>query len=240
MAKSSTRAIFGTDCATLQATKKIRRTVPDCRPAFPTRMPARNPDESSVDLTLVSRRPPDDISDTLWTCPICLGVPRQPALLSTCGHVGCFKCLQRILSINGRALNGWAQKYVVSCPVCRDDFEEKDVKLFPSWHALPKAVFNMIVVECTLGSATGSEKPCRWTGSIGELVIHETFECRLREIRCPNPHCKVTGNEDAVREHFLSCPRLIVRCTNCNLPTNWDGRETHHCEVVLKEALRSK
>lgn len=227
--------------STFAATKKIRRSLPAPRPSFPSRLIASGPDnDSCIDSSFLVSQPPNDLSSTLWTCPICLGIPRDPAQLVTCGHLGCFSCLNKHLRIRGRVLNGLVQKFVADCPVCRREFDRDDMKIYCFWYPIVRAVFNLVIVRCPLNGSAMPPRQCNWTGTIRALVEHEKFDCPLRKICCPNPRCMFVGVELDVREHFLSCPNLLVICTQCNLPTRWGGYETHICEASLKNALRSK
>ena len=40
---------------------------------------------------------PVELSETGWKCSVCLGVPRDPASLTRCGHTGCTKPFREIL-----------------------------------------------------------------------------------------------------------------------------------------------
>lgn len=220
-----------------RCTRKARRPVDYDMPTFPKEVRACTINRSAADSTQVTSTPPDEISQNLWTCPICLGIPRVPAQITKCGHIGCMACFLRLLQISGVTHNGWEQRVMAACPLCRVEFAEDNLKMFTLWLPITKAVFGLVKVRCSLG-ASSSTVTCSWTGPIVRLLYHETFECPARRIVCPNLFCTHTDSETKVKQHFGTCRYLQVRCVECCLPVNWADRDTHDCEQALKTALR--
>jgi len=236
---SSSKRLFGCSLADVSGTKKARRPVQYKVPAFPKGLRANSMNRSSVDSSFLTSSPPEGISPNLYTCPICLGIPRIPVQLSNCGHLGCMTCFQRHLQISGVTHNGFQQRLVASCPLCRADFAEDNLKVFSSWLPLYKAVFGLLMTECSV-SDSSSTFTCSWSGPVMDLLHHESYECPARRIVCPNPFCRYVDSESKVRQHFSTCSCLQVRCMDCFLPIRWESRDTHNCEQTLMDALRGK
>ncbi len=231
---------LGCSVADGRSAKKVRRTMECELPAFPRGIRATGSlNISSLDSTLLTSTPPEEISPNLWTCPICLGIPRVPAQISSCGHIGCMSCLLQHLHVSGNTRNGWEQRLVTTCPLCRADFSEDKLNVFSSWHPLSKAVLGLVKTRCSLGASSTNVK-CSWSGPVMDLLHHESYDCPVREIVCPNPFCAYINSESKVQQHFSTCNCLQVRCMECCLPMRWETRDTHSCEQALMEALRGK
>jgi hypothetical protein len=235
---SSSKRLFGCTLADVSGTKKARRPIQLKLPPFPKGLRSTVSEFSSVDSTLLTSTPPDEISPNLYTCPICLGIPILPVQLSNCGHIGCVACFRKHLELAGVTRNGWEQRLVAACPMCRVEFAEDSLKSFATWLPLCKAVYRLLQTDCRL--ASGPAPLCNWNGPIIDLLNHESYDCPARRIACPNPFCLYIESEAKVREHFSTCKYLQVRCTDCFLPFRWESRETHNCEQTLMDALRGK
>lgn len=208
-------------------------------PPFPSGIRATTLNSASLDSSLLLSSPPGEISPSLWTCPICLGIPRVPAQISKCGHIGCMSCLLRHLQVSGVTRNEWELRTMVCCPYCRVEFAEDNLKIYSTWQPLSKAVIGLVKARCSLG-ASSSAVTCSWSGPITNLLHHETYECPARQIVCPNLFCKYTDSESKVKQHFGTCSYLQVRCVECCLPFRWVSRDKHDCKQALKDALRGK
>lgn len=235
---SSAKRLLGC-CMLDNRTRKAHRPIDYGMPKFPEDIRARNVNKSSLETSLAVSTPPDEISSNLWTCPICLGIPRIPAQINKCGHIGCMSCYLQLLQISGVTRNGREQRVTACCPLCRADFGEDNLKVYSSWLPLYKAVFGMVKVRCSLGAGS-TTLTCSWIGPIINLLYHETYECPVRQIVCPNALCIFTDSEADVKQHFGTCNYLQVRCDECCLPIKWVSRDTHECEEALKAALRGK
>lgn len=236
---SCAKRLFACNLTDDGSSRKVRRQVTSFTPHFPSSLRSTTLDTTSVDSSLLVSTPPDEISPSLWTCPICLGVPRVPAQISKCGHIGCMSCFLRHLQISGVTRNGWEQRVMARCPYCREDFAEDNLKIHSSWQPLSKAVLGLVKTRCSLGASSNSVA-CSWSGTITELLHHETYECPARRIVCPNLFCMYDDSEWKVKQHFGTCTYLQVRCVDCCLPIRWVSRDTHDCEQALKDALRGK
>jgi len=166
-------------------------------------------------------------------------IPRVPAQISKCGHIGCMSCLLRHLQVSGVTRNEWEQRTMVCCPYCRVDFAEDNLKIYSTWQPLSKAVIGLVKARCSLGSSS-TAVTCSWSGPITNLLHHETYECPARQIVCPNLFCKYTDSESKVKQHFGTCSYLQVRCVECCLPFRWVSRDKHDCKQALKDAPRGK
>jgi hypothetical protein len=236
---SRAKRLFGCTSADGGSYTKPRRLAGYGIPLFPRGVRSTILDASSLDSSLLVATPPDEISSNLWTCPICLGVPRVPAQISKCGHIGCMACFLRHLQVSGVTRNGWEQRVVALCPYCRADFAEDHLKLYSTWQPLSKAVLGLVKARCSLG-ASSTSITCSWSGTIINLLHHETYECPARRIACPNLPCTYVDTVQKVKQHFDTCIHLQVRCVDCCLPIRWVTRDTHECEQALKDALRGK
>lgn len=236
---ASAKRLLGCCMSDNRCTRKARRPIDYGTPMFPKDVRACTLNKSSLESSLAVSTPPDEISPNLWTCSICLGIPRVPAQITKCGHIGCMSCYLRLLQISGVPRNGREQRVMTCCPLCRVDFGEDNLKVFSSWLPLSKAVFGMVKVRCSLGAGS-TTITCSWNGPIINLLYHETYECPVRQIVCPNAFCMYTDSEAKVKQHFGTCNYLQVRCDECCLPIQWVSRDTHDCEEALKAALRGK
>ena len=238
-AMSCAKRLFPCTSTDRCSSTKARRQVAYGPPLFPRGIRATTLNATSLDCSLLVSTPPDEISPGLWTCPICLGIPRVPAQISKCGHIGCMSCFLRHLQISGVTRNGWEQRVMVACPYCRVEFAEDNLKLYSTWQPISKAVLGLVKARCTLG-ASSTTVTCSWSGTVTNLLHHETYECPARRIVCPNMFCSYADCESKVKQHFGTCTHLQVRCVECCLPIRWASRDAHDCEQALKDALRGK
>ena len=189
-----------------------------------------------VDMDDVVTKPPETISETLWTCSICNGVPRKPVMLSRCTHIGCESCLLNCISHKMRFSNGIAQHPWTPCPLCRAPYTDDDLVPYEKWSLLAKSTFNAIRIKCP-GTIINYELECKFVGSIAELEKHEKLVCERRWIMCPNRGCDFQNIAKEVKEHFKQCDKLMVSCSGCRLPIKWYDRESHQCVVALQNML---
>lgn len=218
-----------TSCAgDLVIRPKIQKARFFDRPDLPIGLRVYNKPQDGVEAeSLVCSPDTRDFSESLWTCPICLGVPRYPASLANCGHVGCDGCLDHHLRSTGTLAQNQREKSFAKCPTCRAKFDRHGIMGFKGWNLPAKAMFGQIKVRCP------SKQECTFVGTIAQLIQHEQFECRYRIIRCPNKGCSLLGSEVQVREHhYRSCPRLMVHCPTCKIAVPWESREQHDCYAL--------
>jgi hypothetical protein len=206
------------------------------KPPMPSFLTAANgscsPD--GVSLEFVVKQPSQDLmSDTLYVCSICRGVPRQPVILTRCGHIGCCRCMMDNIKLRSGIV-----KDCSPCPVCRRIYRREECIPFEKWQLLAQAVFKAIRVRCP--SVCPEGKPCEFVGSIMDLTAHERNECPHRVIKCPNHDCDVMAEECKVRKHFPRCPSLAVHCSTCRLPVLWSARDKHCCIRELQKALNGR
>ncbi len=217
----------------------------DSRPILPEGLQASAVPFSSVNADKVVRAPNDRyISATLWTCGVCMGIPRNPVMLRPCGHVGCDHCTARVFKQRFALYDSQKRLPNSRCPVCRTNFIETDMVQYRHWELLSKGAFNCVEVACTeradAGESVDAFVECKFVGSIQELREHELRTCENRTIQCPNPGCVFISTHNKLREHFKSCDKLVTYCNMCNMPRLWIAKGTHSCIPDLRQALFGK
>ena len=192
-----------------------------------------------VDLADVVNCPAEKyISETLWTCSICRGIPRKPIMLRTCTHVGCEPCLMEYITAKLRSDDESIEQDGTPCPLCRTPYTDNDLVPYEKWPLLCKAVFEGIKIKCPK-TIINLEVECNFVGSITEFVNHEQFVCERRWISCPNRGCSFQNIAKTVKEHFDQCNKLSVYCSACRLPVKWYMRESHRCIADMQIVLQS-
>jgi hypothetical protein len=195
---------------------------------------------TSVDTDFVVSAPNQKrVSQTLWTCAICLGVPRDPVMLRTCGHIGCGTCLTRIYRRRFALYDSQKRLPTSHCPICRAIFAEADMLQYGGWQILAKGAFSCVELACPKSSIDGYVA-CDFVGSMQDLVEHELRACGNRYVKCPNLDCLFEGTYNKLQEHFQQCDRLMIRCRTCCLPTLWSANGEHQCIEALRGALLGK
>ena len=90
----------------------------------------------------------DNVSKFLY-CSICDDIFRNPIRLKTCGHTYCIGCILQ-----------WS-KHNSNCPLCREEFSEKDIKT----DIIATNIINDLEIYCV-------NSGCPWKGKLRDFPIH--------------------------------------------------------------------
>ena len=156
-------------------------------------------------------------SSTVWKCPICLGLPRQPVTISTCGHMYCDECVHQLI-----ATNASADLLTHKCSVCRTQFKRGDLLHYGQWPLLLRQTWALSRVRC---------EGCDFESSPDDMVNHERTRCANRMVMCPG--CWSTLPVEAMCEHAIHCDRVVVNCIHCGYAIRHTRHHLHDCEAVL-------
>ncbi len=189
---------------------------------------------------VVSRPSDEELSETMYTCSICLGVPRTPVIIRRCFHLGCETCFEKHYTQNLRVVSDPSgQGVYATCPLCRGRFDKFDLVHFRDWSPLSKWAYSSVRVKCSVSEREPNEsEQCEHVCSIVELEKHERFECSLRRLKCPNYGCDFENTERELRLHFSECHYLARFCTTCKLPVLLSDSCRHNCIIALQQTLQ--
>ena len=162
-----------------------------------------------------------------FSCPICHGIPRNPVIIKLCGHFFCECCLKKqFLPVN----------YVpddpdmIQCAVCKGCFQQSHLIAFEDFYTPVKKAYHLVRLRCPNG--------CPFIGDPQEMDRHQSFQCDLREVRCPSIGCEVTMPFHQLRdEHVAVCPKLMIYCNSCLLPVKHEQRNQHNCKERMAAAI---
>jgi hypothetical protein len=229
------------NCSSIAATSPSTSNV-----QFPENIAATVCYTDSVDMELVVAQPNRlELSETMYTCALCFGISRTPAMIRGCFHVGCYKCLCRHYEMNLKVDPEQSSQVVYAeCPTCRHRFDRIDIIEFPEWTPLSKWAYRSIRVKCSLPGRRITNiqlrrGECSHECSIMDLQNHEQFECPLRNVSCPNYGCEFQGTAAETRSHFYTCDKLARYCETCCLPVLVSESKGHDCISALKGALQN-
>ena len=166
-----------------------------------------------------------DISETGWKCSVCLGIPRHPISLKTCGHVGCGACIMQLQVIGTDIGATFTSKSL--CPVCRAVFNRADVIYFDHWPLFAKQTWAHMRVKCAM---------CDFVSDPANVVQHELEKCEHRQVSCCG--CWFTAPVAVVIEHALQCDRVMVNCVGCGYVIRYTKRTLHSCGKLLYKLRR--
>ena len=189
---------------------------------------------------IVSRPSDEELSETMYTCSICLGVPRSPVIIRRCFHLGCETCFEEHYTRNLRVVSDISgQGVYATCPLCRGRYDKFDIVHFRDWSPLAKWAYSAVRVKCSLAERKpNGSMQCEHVCPIVELERHERFECSLRRVTCPNYGCEFENAEWEVRMHFSACPYVARFCTTCKLPVLLTESRRHNCVSAMQETLQ--
>jgi Zinc finger, C3HC4 type (RING finger) len=166
------------------------------------------------------------VSDNIYNCPVCLGLPRKPVSLRECGHIGCLPCMRTVLSLHPQPSG--LHVFYGACPICRAQFFKRDITEFAHWPLVLKQFWRYLRVQC--------EWPkCEYIGDPEDVKCHERF-CSRRDFACPSYRCFTRGNLDTMVQHADECEFLFVHCPECRYPVRNISRGKHNCENAMKNA----
>ncbi len=104
---------------------------------------------------------PNEVPKDLM-CSICISVPLEPVMVSSCYHVYCRDCVRE--SLHRQECNDQPE----SCPVCRCDCTTDDLLPLEEESPLTYRIWSNIVVKCDHHG-----DGCNWTGSILDYKTHK-------------------------------------------------------------------
>jgi len=172
-------------------------------------------------ITDMQTKIPVSISHSAWKCPICLGLPRIPTTLRTCGHVACKECILNYLD-TGTACVRYPAFMLKPCPMCRTTYTRLDVLTYDEWPILAKQIWTHMRVQCQY---------CKMCDNPPMVVDHEMHKCEMRHCLCPG--CGFTANIEDTMSHALQCERVMVNCLQCGYPAQLIGLQQHDCAAIL-------
>jgi len=164
-----------------------------------------------------------------FSCPICHGIPRNPIELTFCGHLFCECCLEK--QIEAYKLEEDEECAVLQCAVCKVHIQEAHVIPFERFYTAMKKVYHLVCLRCPY--------ECPFIGDPQEMDRHQSFQCDLREVRCPSIGCEVTMPFHQLRdEHVAVCQKLMIYCDSCLLPVKREQLKEHNCKERMAAAIK--
>ena len=165
-----------------------------------------------------------------FSCPICIGIPRNPIYLKKCQHFFCECCILNHYNTSAKISPNSILKSA-ECPCCIGWFLRSDVIPFEEFNYAMKKVYHLLRLKCPNG--------CVFIGDPQEMDDHQSYVCEKRIVNCPNPECqeKMTY-EKLVQEHFLNCPKRLIFCKGCLLPVPLQMETTHDCKERMATAMK--
>lgn len=159
-----------------------------------------------------------------FICSICLGLPKFPVEILSCGDTFCFDCIGALIlrNIEEHSIYNSGR-----CPNCKDLFETKDIQAFEEVSKALYRVYTSIDVSCSYG--------CGLITSTKSLVKHEMWECRKRPVKCPNGCNKVLPDTE-MEAHLDECEHRLVYCNKCKLPKILSEKK-HACVKALTDTI---
>ena len=142
------------------------------------------------------------VPDLVIICPICLEIVRFP-IIFTCGHLACHICFE----------TDYSMKFNQLCYICRQPIDLLHLRtLSDEMETQPQSRIAKFYLTATIKC---ENVPCKFSGPIPVLSIHELFECPNRQIQCPAHNCFAIGTPDNIMEHTSHCPRHRAWCVGC-------------------------
>ena len=147
-----------------------------------------------------------------WTCPVCLGLLKNPFLTECCGHHFCNECINTV-----------PQRV---CPLCRT---------YPFRGIIDRRFqreLNEAQVYCRL-----RPQGCEWAGRLGHLETHLNMgelsgQCRYVSVICPNNNCYVTLPRRDIKRHANNeCQYRSFSCPYCGHKGVFITIEQHHYPI---------
>ena len=164
-----------------------------------------------------------------FSCPICHGIPRSPVIIKHCGHLFCECCLEKHASSETPQFPeapGWFK-----CALCQHQFIPSSLIPFERFVTALKKAYHLVRLRCPSG--------CPFIGDPQEMDRHQSFQCDLREVRCPSIGCEVTMSFHQLRdEHVAICPKLMIYCDSCLLPVTREQLKDHNCKERMAAAIK--
>ena len=156
-------------------------------------------------------------------------MPRNPIELTLCGHFFCECCIdQQFTSLPYYHDDEYP---MIACAVCKTPFHQSYALPIELFHPPMKKVYHLVRLRCPSG--------CPFIGDPQEMDRHQSFQCDLREVRCPSIGCEVTMPFHQLRdEHVAVCPKLMIYCDSCLLPVKREHLKEHNCKERMAAAIK--
>ena len=164
-----------------------------------------------------------------FSCPICQGIPRNPVVISLCGHFFCESCVHKQLEAIKQDEDDEID--LSKCAVCKGHFQRSYVIPFEKFYTAMKKAYHLVRLRCPSG--------CPFIGDPQEMDRHQSFQCDLREVRCPSNGCEVSMPFHQLRdEHIPMCQKLMIYCESCLLPVKREQLKDHNCKERMAAAIK--
>ena len=125
-------------------------------------------------------------------CSICLLIPREPHLISCCGHNFCKSCIECVKT---------------RCPLCNEN------RFSVMRNKGLERTLQDLAVQCTL-----SKDGCEWTGQLRSLEQHlgdSETSCGYVEVKCSHGCGKYLRRHSVRRHEQDECPKRPYSCDYC-------------------------
>ena len=145
-------------------------------------------------------------------CSVCLHTLKQPYVVGCCGYRFCKSCLAPSIK---------------SCPLCKEvNFDRLQDKQL-------ERLLNQRLVYCLLQGSG-----CKWTGELGKLSSHLSFEDSLSVTACeklpvPCSHCGGYFKRADLPGHQGVCESRPSQCIYCSYKCPFKKLASHHKSCLM-------
>ncbi|KAI8488494.1 hypothetical protein Bbelb_338060 [Branchiostoma belcheri] len=129
------------------------------------------------------------------------------AMSLDCEHSLCESCVKQAVPPN--------------CPMCRQEFET------PRPNRLCRDILASMRAVCSL---------CRFTGTVGELVVHRAENCQRQMVYCRHEGCQETVERRHLDVHESTCCHRLEDCL-CGMKIKRGSREEHSSTICPSEPI---
>jgi len=166
-----------------------------------------------------AKAPFEGYDKDLFICPVCLCAIIEPIVNSSCSHILCLDCYQRIVAAE-------EEDDELSCPVCRRVILTYTTAGYATFSPLLHRLLDMVIYSCP---AAG----CSFSGSLTSIKNHFRL-CPKLEVLCPNAGCNAKGPREIMhRDHNPVCQDGFIRCLICSNFVPRRKMEEHKCPVQI-------
>ena len=159
-----------------------------------------------------------------FICSICLGLPRYPVELQSCGHFFCECCVGVIVKARSNFSNP------KKCPKCQRDIISDDILHLRRRSQCNYNEYNALEVRCFYG--------CGKVSSPSAMLKHECVECTKRPVKCTHPTCNIQLPDSEMESHLPICEHRSIFCNRCKLPMPCTQKK-HNCVHELTNTIKS-
>ena len=145
-------------------------------------------------------------------CSVCLHTLKQPYIVGCCGYRFCKSCLAPSIK---------------SCPLCKEvNFDKLQDKQL-------ERLLNQRPIYCLL-----QDSGCKWTGELGKLSSHLSFEDSLSVTACeklpvPCSHCGGYFKRADLPGHQGVCESRPSQCIYCSYKCPFKKLASHHKSCLM-------